>query len=171
MKANFKHFVIVVLFVCVLVMGIAFSLFSSQLALRGNASLAQPGASWNVEIVGVKSETTGKALNRGLSYDDLTASFDATMHDHGDSIKYTLTVKNNGTLDAELDAIVSSIESEETGNSGVVYELSGITKGDVLKAGETTSFVVKVSYDVDLVKDQLLTSRKYKLTLSYIQKV
>lgn len=172
MKVNFKYVVIVALFICILVMGTGFSLFSSRLALRGNANLAHPGGNrWSVEIAGVESEATGNAVSRALSYDSLTASFDAVMRTDGDSIKYTISVINRGTLDAELDTFVSDIESEEIGNSGIIYELSGITKGDVLEAGEITTFTVKVSYDADLVVNPLLTSRKYKLTLSYVQKV
>lgn len=172
MKVNFKYIVITSLLICIFVMTTAFSIFSNSIVLRGNASLdSHPDLNWDISIVKVESEAFGTAVSKGISYERLTASFEAVVLSDGDAVEYAVTVKNNGNLDAKVDAIISNIESIETGSGAITYELSGISKGDILKIGDSQTFTIKVIYDADFQTNPLLTSRKYILTISYVQNI
>ena len=83
---------------CVLVlMGIGYAAFSSQLKINGTSSIS---SSWNVLITDITSGSiVGGASNASEpTHTNTTATFSTSLVSPGDSITYTITVENTGNV-------------------------------------------------------------------------
>lgn len=138
---NVKNRVIFTLIAVVLVMVTAVLV----LAYNNDYSLKPKEGSWNVEFTSIaEGEKTGGAISRKKPYHTGTyASFFVDFISPGDSMVYDMQVSNKGNLDAMLDDI---IYIKNTYEDAIKYEVIGINEGDVLKAGASKNFQVKVSY-------------------------
>ncbi len=162
-----KKFTIIALILCILVMSIAYANLFEQLIINGNASVT---ASWKVEIIGIKegNKTDGAYSVGNPNYTSFTASFDAKLTSSSDSIEYLVTIRNSGEIDAKLDSIVTS----KSGSDAIVYEITGVNEGDVIKKGETATVTVKVSVGNGAVLDEA-TSINTGMTIifNYVQNI
>lgn len=137
----------------------------------GNIEPTNPNnnAKWNISFTRViKTEVVGSAKEISeVSYNDLSASFNVLLPKPSDSISYEFTISNKGTLDAKLDTINVTPENREM--DAILYEISGIEVGDVLNAGESTTLIVKVSYNP---KNQEIEpdGKAAKIYINYSQK-
>ena len=95
------------------------------------------------------------------------ASFFVDFVSPGDSMTYDIQVSNRGNLDAYLKDIiyVTSPNKEE-----IKYELIGVNEGDMLKAGASKNFKIKVSYI--LHSNVAVTFNKpISITFNYVQHI
>ena len=70
---------------------------------------------------------------------NLTAYMEADLYAKGDSVEYDVTIENKGTLDAELENIISKVKSN---NEAVKISFSGYAKGE--KRYKNTKKLIKV---------------------------
>ncbi len=113
MRNNHKSTMIAMLLGALVVMAVAYAAFSTALTINGTATIS---SSWNVQFDSTKTSGTGvievtKGLSTGtapsggtISYSDgnTKATLGATLYQPGDTVVYTLTVKNTGSLAATL---------------------------------------------------------------------
>lgn len=171
MSKKFKSIVIVMLICCIAIMSVGFGILSSRYIITGNAALADTAGQWNVAIVGVSQENkTGMVVGNVSSFSRDSICFSTSLNADGDSIDYVITVKNSGTLDAKLDQVVTSIESASSSNGGIIYQVIGTDSGDVLLAGGSMKFRVRVSYDESKTTVGY-SSRDFQLLLTFVQNV
>jgi len=148
-----------------LLMVVGYAAFSSVLNINGTSSIS---SNWDIKITSITSKTlSGNATNakdpEGVG--TLEASFETNLESPGDSMEYTITISNNGNINAKLDKITLS----DPDNEYVSFETSGLTEGDALNAGSTADLKVTVTFkDVEITKMDKSTSN-LKVTLDYSQ--
>ena len=88
-----------------------------------------------------------------------------SLNNPGDTIEYQITVATQGTL----DAIIENIETTETENSALLFEVSGINKGDKLAKSTTTTFNIKISYDESITSQPEELNKTLIINITYVQ--
>ena len=148
----------------VLLMAVGYAAFQAVLNIQGTSNIT---SSWNVKITKVESKNiVGTASNNGdPSFEELSATFKTSLQTPGDSIEYDITVNNAGSLDAKLDDIALS----DTNNPAIKFTSSGMTKGDVITAGNTKVLIVKVEYISSVSEQPTNTASTLIVDLDYSQ--
>lgn len=124
-------------------------------------------ARWDVEFTSIaEGDKTGGARSRKKPYHTGTyASFFVDFVSPGDSMVYDMQVSNKGNLDARLQDI---IEVTSQNKKEIKYEIIGIKEGDILKAGTSKNFKIKISYI--LHSNVAVTFNKpISITFNYVQ--
>jgi len=170
MEQRHKNMLIGGLLAIVLIMAVGYAAFATQLNINGTANIT---SNWDVHIESITpGEPVGSAKNIATSVDEgkLSAEFETELVAPGDSITYTIVVKNNGNLDAKL----STIDFNKGTESVIQYSYRGIdTTGEtsLLPAGVERTFTVTVSYNSNVTsqpsKDDLQSILTMKL--NYVQ--
>ena len=193
MEHKEKNLLILGLLAIVVIMGVGYAAFSTQLNINGTASI---DSRWDVHIKSITAGSpVGSAKDTGASVAEgnLTATFGTELTAPGDSVTYTVVVENTGTLDAKLsaltfnqtnngtgttaetgDAVEDNTGSGYEGNNAIVYSYDGIEEGNVLKhdAGQNeATFTVTVAYNSKIAgqPDEKELTSKLKMTLTYTQ--
>ena len=146
METKHKNALIGGLLALVFVMAVGYAAFAQQLTINGSASIS---SSWDVKITNIEVSTqSGTASNIGaeVGKGGLSASFDASLMSPGDSITYTVTVHNGGTIDAKLSEW--SLEAGDTNaEDPIVYTVNDLTNEEELAVGADKEFTVTVTYN------------------------
>ena len=147
-----------------LLMGIGYAAFSTQLKINGTSSIS---SEWKVLITDITSGSiVGDASNAAEpTHTETTATFSTNLVSPGDSITYTITVANQGSIDATL----SSIDVNTGNNDAIEFETSGIEEGDNLLQGASDELYVKVTYSNSVTSQPTNTTSTITVTLNYEQ--
>ncbi len=148
-----------------LLMSAGYAAFSSNLNISGTSNIT---SNWDIRITNVTSgDVTGSAENtKAPTWDNLTASMEADLYEKGDSVEYTVTIANKGTLDAKLEDIVKNNVSS---NDAVKITFSGYTKGQKLYKNTSQDIKVKIEYNPDYKGDASEGSGEINVTFNYTQ--
>ena len=159
-----NNIIIASLCAIVVLMGIGYAAFASQLRINGTSSIS---SEWKVLITDITSGSiVGGASNASEpTHTETTATFSTNLISPGDSITYTIKVENQGTIDATLTSIYINTGS----NDAIVFETSGISEGDNLLQGATDELYVKVSYSNSVTSQPENTTSNITVTLNYEQ--
>ena len=122
-----RNYIIIGLCMILVIMGVGYATFATQLKINGTANI---DSNFSVKITNIQSTVqSGSATNAvEPSYTDTTATFKTNLVSPGDSMKYDITVANEGSIDAVLE----SIEVNTNENEAIIFETSGIENGDKL---------------------------------------
>ena len=122
-----RNYVIVGLCMILVIMGIGYAAFTSQLKISGTSKIA---TEWNVKITDIQSKNiSGQAKDVSApTYTDTTATFSTSLTSPGDAMQYDITVSNEGNI----DAILNDIQIHDSKNTAIIFETSGIDNGDKL---------------------------------------
>ena len=137
-----RNYLIIGLCVILVIMGVGYAAFSSQLKITGTSNI---DSTWSVKITSITpTDIIGEAKDKPeiTDYTDTTATFGTSLKLPNDSITYNIVIENQGSLDAKLD----TISKTDTNNSAISFETSGVEEGDLLRAGEKVTMKVKVTY-------------------------
>jgi len=162
-----KNNIIIGLCAVVLLMGIGFAAFSQRLQI-GDTTVTN--SDWNVYIKSAVTGTpVGGATGSAQVVDRASAKLTANLQSPGDSVTYTITVANDGNIDAVLDLITLSASNSD---SVIKYSYAGITEDEELLAQTETSFTVKIEYDSTKTGTVTEAQKQNTLTLDldYVQK-
>ena len=109
-------------------MAVGYAVFQSQLKITGTSNIA---SNFLVRITDIQSSViSGQASDAvSPSYTNTTATFKTNLISPGDSMKYDITVSNEGSI----DAILESIDVNTNNNPAITFETSGIEEGSELK--------------------------------------
>ena len=148
----------------VVLMGIGYAAFASQLRINGSSSIS---STFNVLITDITSGSiVGGASNASEpTHTNTTATFSTNLESPGDSITYTITVANQGTIDATL----SSIDVNTGNNPAIEFTTSGIEEGDNLLQNQTDELYVTVKYSDSVTSQPAITNSTITVTLNYEQ--
>lgn len=162
MKKN--NIVITFLIAIVCIMAITYAAFSTTLNINGTANI---DSNWDIKITDVTTKNiigeATKAFEPVVS--DTSATFKTNLTSPGDSMTYTVTVTNEGTIDAK----VGSIEMTESQNPAIVFSTSGINENDLLKAGESQKYDVTIAYNSNVTTQPTELSGTLTVKLNYVQ--
>ena len=140
-----RKIVLAFLLILLVMMGIGYSAFSSNLRITGNTKIT---SNWDVEITGISAPTiNGSAEEVNVpTYDKLSANINVNLYEPGDSVEYDVTISNLGSIDATLDNYTLG-----TSTDSMIVTFSNFTKGEILyKKGHSNSTKdvhVKVEYN------------------------
>lgn len=132
--------IILFLCVCVVALTIGYAAFSQNIDINTNVTLE---SSWDVKFSSiVKSASTGSAYEvESPSFTDNIARFNVGFLYKDDSITYDVTVQNNGTIYAKVDAITPTT----TGSTAIAFTNTA-TNGICINPGESYTFTVTAAY-------------------------
>jgi len=124
---------------------------------------------WNISFTkAIKMEVHGNAREKSpVTFDALSASFDVSLTAPGDKISYEFTISNKGIIDAKLDDITLILSDLE--DNVVDYQISGIDVGDKLKAGESTTMIVTISYKETADEKVTFYRDSAQIIINYVQ--
>lgn len=153
-----------VLICLVLVMAIAFAAFSSSLNITGTSTI---DSKWDIKITNVEVTTTVGKATKAMEpiYSGTSATFKTNLVSPGDSMTYTVTITNNGTVDAK----VGSIDKSTPTNSAILFTTSGINENDLLEAGATTTYKVTIAYSDSVTSQPSQLTDSLTVKLNYVQ--
>ena len=160
-----KNFLIVGLISIIIVMVVGYAAFATQLQINGTATIT---SSWDVHIESITPGTpvgTATSTEAEVGLDKLSATFHTNLVAPGDSLTYTVVVKNDGTIDAKLNNLVFTPGD----NMAINYSYSGIAVGNVVDAGDTLNFTVTVTYNSAVTEQPLNTTNTLSMVLTFIQ--
>lgn len=121
---------------------------------------------FNVEIISVDTnEVNGVATKEKTSFTKSEASFDSTIIQRGDSIVYSVVIKNNGNTTAKLSDV--NITEKDGGSEAVYYTVD--SPEETLEPGEITSMTVVATYDENYVGQVTSTNKAATATVLYEQ--
>ena len=163
-KNKKRNIIIGSLCAVVLLMAVGYAAFQTVLNIEGTSNIT---SSWDIKITNVTSKNIkGTASNNGdPSFENLSATFKTNLQAPGDSIEYDITVTNNGNLNAKLD----KYKLTDTNNEAIKFTQTGLTNGEVLTAGSTKTFTVKVEYLSTTSEQPSKVTSSLTITLDYSQ--
>ena len=168
MESKHKNVLIVALVAVVLVMAVGYAAFAQQLTITSTATVTEQTENWNVHYdksktsgVGVVDATTGTGGTTAplgtIGYDGTgqTATINATLNQPGDKVKFTLTIKNDGTINASLGTPVVALsgEGEDTDDDDLIVHQGNIIftvtapADNAIAADEETTMTVTAEFD------------------------
>ena len=159
-----RNYIILGLCSILLVMAAGYAAFRTQLTINGTSNIS---SEWKVLITDIQSSVlSGEATDAQTpSHTDTTATFKTNLVSPGDSMQYTVTVENQGSI----DAVLKTIQKSDSNNNAIIFEITGIEQGDTLKAHETTTFNVTVTYNRDVTTQPDNLTSDLTITLNYVQ--
>ena len=143
-------------------MAVGYSAFQTKLNISSTSNIT---SKWDVRITNVKvKETSGLAENvYDPTYTKLEANMEANFYEPGDYITYTVTVSNQGTLDAMLDSVKLNMPQQEVIN----FKVEGATSKEKLPAGSSKDIDVTMEYTGNNPED--VGSVEADVNLDYVQ--
>ncbi len=159
-----RNYIIMGLCAVLLIMAVGYAAFQSQLKITGTSNI---GSNFLVRITGIESNVQSGSASNAIepSYTDTTATFKTNLVSPGDSMKYDITVANEGNI----DAVLNSIKVSNSNNEAITFETSGIEEGDELKASESDILTVIVTYNPSITSQPENTTSTITVTLDYGQ--
>ena len=160
-----RNYIILGLCSILLIMAAGYAAFRTQLTINGTSNIT---SEWKVLITNIQSQIINGTPEDEVgspSHTETTASFSTKLYSPGDRMQYTVTVENQGSI----DAVLKTIETTDSNNNAIIFETSGIQEGEVLKASESTKFSVTVSYNASTTSQPSNITSDLEVTLDYEQ--
>ena len=162
-KGKRNNIIIGSLLAIVMIMAVSYAAFNSALDIKGTGSIT---SNWKIIISNIALEEKSEGAEEvSKDFDELSANFNFNLNAPGDSIKYAVTVSNEGTLNAVLD----SIKIDMNGTDIINYKVEGIESGSPLNVGEDKTFYVTFKYNEDITSMPEQTSFNLTMGLNYLQ--
>ena len=159
-----RNYIILGLCSILLVMAAGYAAFRSQLTINGTSNIS---SEWKVLITDIQSSVLNGTPENSEepSHTDTTATFKTNLVSPGDSMQYTVTVENRGSI----DAVLKTLSKTDSNNEAIIFEITGIEQGDTLKAHKSTTFNVTVTYNKDVTNQPSNITSDLTITLDYVQ--
>ena len=159
-----RNYIILGLCSILLIMAAGYAAFRTQLTINGTSSIT---SEWKVLITNIQSNVlSGTPTNATEpTHTETTATFQTSLVSPGDSMQYDITVENQGSIDAVLE----SIEVNTSENEAILFETSGIKRGDKLAAKGSDVLTVVVTYNPEITDQPSNLNATVKVTLNYVQ--
>lgn len=140
-----KNLMIVFLLGAVVFMTVGFALLSAKLEQKD--SMLDKDAKWDIKIESISSTSvTGNAESVNFEIvNSFISKFTSKFLEPEDKISYTINIKNDGTIDAKLNSL--TILPTSSNNNLITYTVEDLSAGDILKVGETKTFLLVASYN------------------------
>ena len=187
-KKMFQIFSVVALLLAVVGISIGFAALSTRLEITGNAKVVP--ANWNVHFdsnytFSANSTAASEGTTPTINNTEFK-NYQIVLTKPGDKGTYTLTVKNDGDIDAKVGTVSlgstltfagSSAADEALVQSNVTYTLTwsdgtAIAVGDELAHGTSKDIVVEVEYSAEAtaLPESAVTVSGRDLVLTFVQK-
>ena len=170
MESKHKNALIGALLAVVFVMAVGYAALTQQLNITGTATINDISSNWNVHFDNTQDEDTGAVdVTRGKGGSDdpsgtivyggtnnETATLNATLIQPGDSVTFTLTIKNYGTISADLvtPTVAADSSSQSKGScagttctfGNITYTVGNLSTTSI-GANETATITVTATFN------------------------
>ena len=173
-ERKFKIVALVAVIIAVIGLSIAFAAMSRTLNINGSGNVDP--ANFDIYFTNLSQPTLGgEASVSGtptLATKGVTISnMNVTLKKPKDSVVYTVDIKNDGDIDAEIENLVLptfTSAQQQLFDFTVVYTNGGqaVSIGDTLAKGETRNVTITFKYK-DITDESLLPSTAQQISLSY----
>lgn len=167
-KRSNQQLVIIALVGVIFGMTIGYSILNSVLSINGTSEIS---STWDIHFEKIEenpgSLIDAKTLESSIAGNS-SAIFNVELSKPGSTAEYIVTVKNGGTLDAKVLSISGIDEINETSPTDIVYSVSEIEVGDILRANESKQFKVKVEWK-PLSTEIIDTNKRAMITINFVQ--
>lgn len=184
MESKHKNVLIGALLAVVFVMAVGYAAFAQQLTINGSAQIS---SSWDIAFD--QSKTTGAGVidavagvsgaknqpSGTINYTDgHNATLTASLVQPGDTVTFTLTIQNNGTISADLQEPVVTMSGDEDENAlvakkgNIQFTVTSPTPTTIAQSQEAT-MTVKAEFisSAESVGDE--TSASVDITVDAVQ--
>ena len=161
-----KKIILIILCITALFMAIGYAVFATNLRINGSVGIS---GKWLVHFTSIKTETVtgGASNNTAPTASGTVATMDANLDLPGDSITYTLTLANDGNV----NAIIDNIDAKAEGSNAIVFSIDGIKKGDKLAIGDSKTITIKIEYDENFTSQPEETTKLLTVNINCVQDV
>lgn len=180
-KRDVRNVMMVALVVAILVMAVGYAALSQRLTVNGTATIGD--AQWKVRITDIEFDEANSTVITDATTQSLDpaesatgegstgAKFDVTLGAPGDKAVYTITVKNLGTIEAELDAITDLTEINAADPDDIKFTvIPAEGNSDTLAADETHTYTVTVEWvSVEDQEVPTVTEKTATIYFDYVQ--
>ena len=136
-----KNIIMISMCIAVVFMVIGFAALQTNFTITSTGNIA---SKWLIEITNIKPNYIGEGYDiETPSYTGMSASFHAGFNKPGDAVEYTITVRNNGTV----NAIIQELNVNASGSDDIIYSVSGLEEEQILYKERTTRFKLLVEFD------------------------
>ena len=159
-----RNYIILGLCSILLVMAAGYAAFRTQLNINGTSNIT---SEFKVLITDIQSSVlAGEATDaEEPSHTETTATFKTNLVSPGDSMQYDITVENRG----DIDAVLESIDVNTSDNEAILFETTGIKRGDKLLPDESDILTVIVTYNPEITDQPSNLNATVTVTLNYVQ--
>lgn len=170
-----KNFVIGALVIAIMVMSVGYALLVQNLTINGTGKI---DSNWDVHF---KNDIAGTFTDAANSKDDdgveikptssgTTAMFSADLEKPGSKATYTVTIANDGSIDAKLEEITDLTAKNVEEPKEIIFTVTGVTEGETLAAGSTKVVTVTVEWDANATEvPEGAVSKTVAIGLKYVQ--
>ena len=185
MESKHKNALIGALLAVVFVMAVGYAALSQTLTITGTATVTDQSQNWNVHfdeektsgsgVVDTSTGTGGTVNPSGtiqLSDNNHTATLDATLIQPGDSVTFTLTIMNEGSITADLNDLVitptdggGSLAGSTVTAGNITFEVTGPSQTTIAQ-DETATVTVKATFKNDATEVGAVTTAGISVTMN-----
>ena len=159
-----RNYIILGLCSILLVMAAGYAAFRTQLTINGTSNIT---SEFKVLITDIQSSVLAGAATDAEepTHTETTATFKTNLVSPGDSMQYDITVENQG----DIDAVLESIDVNTSDNEAILFETTGIKRGDKLLPDESDILTVIVTYNSEITDQPSNLNATVTVTLNYVQ--
>ena len=159
-----RNYIILGLCSILLVMAAGYAAFRTQLTINGTSNIS---SEWKVLITDIQSSVLAGAATDAEepTHTETTVTFKTNLVSPGDSMQYDITVENQG----DIDAVLESIDVKASENEAILFETTGIKRGDKLGPDESDILTVTVTYNPEITNQPENLNATVTVTLNYVQ--
>ena len=161
-----KNLIMLVMVGVMLLMATGYAYFATKLNINATGNIT---STWNVYFESINSGiAVGGATNASTpSVSGTSANMNVNLELPGDSMTYSLVLKNGGTV----GAIIEDIDAKAEGSTGIIYSISGLNIGDKLSGGASKTITIKIEYDPNTSSQPVETYKKLTVTIDAVQDI
>lgn len=163
MKKDNKNAVIIALLVTIVFMSVGYALLSAEIDNNQMKTSINDTKRRDIKITTITSiETIGNAED-AKSF--ISGENEVTMYprllEFGDTIIYTINVKNDGSTDEMLNSI-----EVKTDNS-IAYVIDNLSAGDIITSGDSKMFTISLSLNEEYLGEGTDKLPEVKIKLNF----
>ncbi len=155
------YLVLAIAMVSIFTLSIAYAAMSAVLEIHGNSEVV--ASNWEVYFDSPVENVGGANYDWIPGSKSKTLSFNVTLNNPGDKLKFTIDVVNGGSIDAVIESIVKLPELTSDQAKYIKYEITyvdgtSISESQYLAVGSRKKVQVEVAYRNDISVNDLPTS-------------
>lgn len=159
-----RNIILISIIMIIIAMSIGYSIFETKLILNHTAEIA---GEWKIRIIDAEVDFVTNGCDPGIpEYTDTTVTLNSKLVKPGDFITYKLTIKNEGTIEANLENVI--FMQNKNGSPAINYKTSNLEY--ILKFGEETELFITVEYDSSYTIQPEIKTQTLIGIIEYIQK-
>ena len=147
MKKDNKNAVIIALLVTIAFMSVGYALLSAEIDNNQMKTSITDAKRKNIKITTITSiETIGNAEDtKSFISNENEVTMYPRLLEFGDTIIYTINIKNDGNIDEVLNSI--EVEADDS----IAYVIDNLSAGDIVTAGDSKIFTISLSLNEEYV--------------------